>query len=69
MSGERGKPIYLTNGERQLVIAACEAAITVWAEVQADTNKERAHVGRLRCKQYQRIIRECIQADPQPKSQ
>ena len=64
MSNERGKPIYLTNGERRLVIEACNAAIKTWEaimEAAEPVHEEMSNkaIGTLRRRQYRRIIREC----------
>lgn len=73
MSGEYGKPVHLTKGERKLIVLACEEAIQAWQRAELriieEGDKDAARVCRMRQRQYRRIILECHWADPDPKSQ
>lgn len=70
MSDTNGKPIHLTNGERKLVIEACTAAIESWIEKEKKgADSEAVNFYRARQRQYRRIIKECVVADPVAKSQ
>lgn len=73
MTGDWGKPVHFTNGERRLIAAACEESILAWQRLEAlakvDNDKDAGRVCRMRQRQYQRIILECKAADPEPKPQ
>lgn len=73
MTVGHGKPIFLTQGERRLLIAACSAQLDAWAvdqaEGEAEGDRDRANLADRRRRQFKRIIRELIEADPEPKEQ
>lgn len=74
MSADRGRPVMLTQGERRLLVNLCEREIfsleqalaPLAAHVHRGPVREDVRVGRLRIRQYRRLILELNNPGPSP---
>lgn len=71
MSGGRGRPVMLTQGERRLLVEACEKAIESLevcvgprGPLPVGPVREAIRVLSLRIRQYRRLIRELANPGP-----
>lgn len=67
MSEGKGKPVFLTNGERRLLLRLVESTIEALDESPVEaSDKQAAWLNNLRQRQFRRIALELRLARPEP---